>query len=110
MNETSNSNGAAYADLDNDGDLDLVTNNINQAAFVYQNTSQANASHQYLQVKLAGAGKNTAGMGAKVVVYNKGEQQYQEQMTSRGFQSSVSDILHFGLGNYLTIESIKVTG
>ncbi len=107
--QPSNSNGAAYADLDNDGDLDLVTNNINQPAFVYQNEAQGQLKHQYLQVKLIGADKNTGGVGAKVIVYNKGGQQYQEQNTSRGFQSGVSPVLHFGLGNNSSaIDSLKV--
>ncbi|MCW3115036.1 MAG: RNA-binding protein, partial [Segetibacter sp.] len=105
----SNSNGAAYADLDNDGDIDLIANNINQAAFVYQNEAQGQLKNQYLQLKLVGAGKNTEGVGAKVTVYNKGQQQYQEQTTSRGFQSSVSPVLHFGLGsNTANIDSLRV--
>ncbi|MCW3109455.1 MAG: RNA-binding protein [Segetibacter sp.] len=109
FSEPSNSNGAVYADLDNDGDLDLVTNNINQAAFVYQNEAQRQLKHQYLQVKLVGAGKNTEGIGAKVTLYNKGQQQYQEQNTCRGFQSSVSPVLHFGLGsNTLAIDSLRI--
>ncbi|KAA3437589.1 VCBS repeat-containing protein [Rufibacter hautae] len=104
----SNSNGAAYADLDNDGDLDLVANNVNQPAFVYQNQAQNQLKHQYLQLKLVGAGKNTQGLGAKVILYQKGQQQLQEQMTSRGFQSSVSPVLHFGLGGNGTIDSLRV--
>jgi len=108
FNQPSNSNGASYADLDNDGDLDLVTNNINQTAFVYQNGSQQQLNHQYLQLKLAGTGKNTEGFGAKVIVYQKGRQQYQEQMPCRGFQSSVSTIMHFGLGDNANVDSLKV--
>ncbi|MDB5247507.1 MAG: RNA-binding protein [Segetibacter sp.] len=107
--DASNSNGAAYADLDNDGDLDLVTNNINQPAFVYQNQARQQLKHQYLQVKLVGDGKNTGGIGAKVFVYNKGQQQYQEQMPCRGFQSSVSAVLHFGLGgNNPAVDSLRI--
>jgi hypothetical protein len=105
----SNSNGAAYADLDNDGDLDLVTNNINQAAFVYQNEAQVQLKNKYLQVKLVGEGKNTEGTGAKVIIYNKGQLQYQEQATCRGFQSGVSPVLHFGLGsNTERVDSLRV--
>ena len=109
LNKPSNSNGAAYADLDNDGDLDLITNNLNQTAFVYQNQSEKHQQHHYLQIKLAGADKNTAGLGAKVTLYlSEGTQQYQEQMPTRGFQSSVSPVLHFGLGKSQTVDSLRV--
>ncbi|KAA5544123.1 FG-GAP repeat domain-containing protein, partial [Adhaeribacter rhizoryzae] len=80
FNIPSNSNGAAYADLDNDGDLDLITNNLNQPAFIYQNQSSKQLSHHYLQLQLAGSGQNTAGVGAKVFLYANGQQQYLEQM------------------------------
>jgi len=108
INKPSNSNGAAYADLDNDGDLDLVTNNVNQNAFVYQNGANKNQDYHYLQLKLQGSDKNTAGVGAKVTVYAKGKLQYQEQNPSRGFQSSVSPVLHFGLGKDQTVDSLRV--
>lgn len=104
----SNSNGAAYADLDNDGDLDLVINNINKAAFVYQNQANKLKDNHYLQLKLAGAGQNTQGIGARVTLYNKGQQQYQEQMPTRGYQSSVSPVLHFGLGQAAGIDSLRI--
>ncbi len=108
FNIPSNSNGAAYADLDNDGDLDLVTNNINQPAFIYQNQANKQTGNNYLQVKLQGAGKNTAGLGAKLLVYSKGMQQYQEQMPSKGYQSSVSPIMQVGLGKEKVVDSLKV--
>ncbi|MEH6682366.1 MAG: VCBS repeat-containing protein [Sediminicola sp.] len=107
MEHASNSNGAAYADLDNDGDLDLVVNNINQPAFIYENNAAQEGSH-YLQVKLVGEGLNTDGLGTKVTLYNKGEQQKLEQMTSRGYLSAISPILHFGLGSLQKIDSLKV--
>ncbi|HMH32970.1 MAG TPA: VCBS repeat-containing protein [Puia sp.] len=104
----SNSNGAAYADLDNDGDLDLVINNINQPAFIYENKTDKELKNHYLQLRLEGEGQNTQGIGAKVTIYNKNKQQYLEQMPTRGFQSSVSPVLHFGLGMDKIIDSLKI--
>jgi len=108
LTTASNSNGAAYADLDNDGDLDLVVNNINQPAFIYRNEESRHAGNHFLELSLNGAGKNTQGIGAKVTLYNKGRQQYLEQMPARGYQSSVTPVLHFGLGADSTIDSLKI--
>ena len=104
----SNSNGAAYADLDNDGDLDLIVNNINQAAFIYENEANKQLKNHYLKVKLQGEGLNRLGLGAKVTIYSNGQMQFLEQMPTRGYQSSVSPILHFGLGQNNTIDSLKI--
>ncbi len=104
----SNSNGAAYSDLDNDGDLDLVVNNINQAAFIYQNDAEKQVKNHYLKVKLQGEGLNRMGLGSKVTIYNQGKMQFLEQMPTRGYQSSVSPIMHFGLGQNTTIDSLKI--
>jgi len=104
----SNSNGAAYADLDNDGDLDLIVNNINQPAFIYENNENKKIKNNYLEIKLNGAEKNTQGIGAKIFLYNKGKEQFLEQMPARGFQSSVTPVLHFGLGKDSLIDSVKV--
>jgi hypothetical protein len=103
----SNSNGAAYADMDNDGDLDLVINNVNQPAFVYENTIEK-THHHFLNIKLKGTDGNTQGIGAKVVLYSGSKRQYLEQMPTRGYQSSVSPLLHFGLGEARQADSIQV--
>ncbi|WP_461133751.1 VCBS repeat-containing protein [Spirosoma lituiforme] len=104
----SNSNGAAYADLDNDGDLDIVVNNINQEAFVYRNNADRLFHHNTLSVNLRGEDRNRFGVGAAVTLYSHGTRQRQEQLLCRGFQSSVSPVLHFGLGNQTRIDSIRV--
>jgi len=108
VNIASNSNGASYADLDNDGDLDIVVNNINKPAFIYQNKANKQLKNNYLQLKLEGSEKNASGIGAKVTLYKNGKQQYQEQMLSRGYQSNVSPVLHFGLSKNKTIDSLRI--
>jgi enediyne biosynthesis protein E4 len=108
INVPSNSNGAVYADLDNDGDLDLITNNINQPAFIYENQSNRQIKNNYLEINLKGARGNTEGIGAKVTIYIDGKMQFLEQMPSRGFQSSVSPVLHFGLGSAKKIDSLRI--
>ena len=102
------SSGAAYADLDNDGDMDLMVNNINEYATVYQNNSNTLLKNNYLKVKLLGDVKNALGIGSKVLVYAGGQTYMQEQMPVRGFQSSVEQILNFGIGKSSQIDSILV--
>ncbi|MCF0058128.1 VCBS repeat-containing protein [Dyadobacter sp. CY356] len=109
LGQVSNSGGAAYSDLDNDGDLDLIVNNINLPAFIYQNEGSKQLKNHYLKLKLVGEEKNTLGTGAKVSIYQNGQQQYLEQMPTRGYQSSVSPVLHFGLGGSTAIDSLKIT-
>ena len=109
LNTPSCTNGAVYADLDNDGDLDIIGNNINDPAFVYRNNARELASkNNYLKVKLKGPKGNTTGIGARVIVETKNEKQTKEQYLSRGFQSSVSEILHFGVGEADNIENVLI--
>ncbi|MES3033544.1 MAG: VCBS repeat-containing protein [Gemmatimonadota bacterium] len=102
------SNGAAYADLDNDGALDLVVNNYDAPASIYRNRARERTANGWLTVTLRGAGKNTAGIGAKVRIVQGGRQQFLEQSPTRGFQSSVDQRLHFGLGTGSTVDSLVV--
>jgi hypothetical protein len=102
------SNGAAYGDLDGDGALDLVVNNVDQEAFLYRNNARTLLKHRYLQVSLEGEGPNRFGVGAKVTLRSGGQLFFQELMPSRGFQSSVDYLLTFGLGEIDTLDSVTV--
>jgi len=109
LNQPSYSNGAIYADLDNDGDLDYVVNNIDDAAFCFENTAnKLPKSNNWLRVKLTGLEGNRDAVGAKIKLYSKGQVQYRECNPTRGYVSSVEPIQHFGLGANTTIDSIVV--
>lgn len=98
LNEGAVSTGAAYADLDNDGDLDLVVNNTNEPATIYRNNTETQTQHKHLTIRLAGEGGNRFGVGALVTVTYGSLVQTQELILTRGFQSSVPPVLNFGLG------------
>ena len=100
--------GAAYADLDNDGDLDLVVNNSNDYAGIYKNNNETLSTNNYLRIHLKGNAANERGIGAKVKLFCKGQQYYQEQSPVRGFQSSSDPVLNFGIGKNNLIDSVLV--
>ncbi len=106
------SNGAAYADLDNDGDLDYIVNNINDPAFVYENTlnnGKDEISNHYLRLKLNGTEQNPSAFGARATLYYGDDQmQYQEMSVYRGYISTVEDIMHFGLGASTSVDQLII--
>ncbi|HEV2671599.1 MAG TPA: VCBS repeat-containing protein [Gemmatimonadales bacterium] len=103
-------NGAAYVDLDNDGALDLVVNNLNAPATIYRNRAREldSAAHHFLTVTLRGEGGNTGGIGAKVIIAGSTGRQMVEVMPTRGFESAVDPRAHFGLGTASSVDSLIV--
>jgi len=102
------SNGAAYADLDNDGDLDIIINNVNQKTLVYENTSDKKLKNNFLKIKLIGTAKNRFAIGTRVKLFYKNQIFDQECIPTRGFQSSVDYVLNFGLGKITQLDSLTV--
>ncbi len=107
IDQPSFSNGSAYGDLDNDGDLDLVINNVNMPSFIYENTL-LKANVNFIQIKLKGIEKNTQAIGSKVTVFACDQALMNEQFPSRGFQSSISNYINVGLGTCETIDSLII--
>ncbi|WP_242156930.1 VCBS repeat-containing protein [Aestuariivivens sediminis] len=101
------SNGAAYGDLDNDGDLDLAINNVNQEALVYKNNAETLTQNNYIKIQLQGKSPNRYGIGSKIKLFSNKEVILQEVIPSRGFQSSVDYVQTIGIGNK-TIDSIQI--
>ncbi|HEX5026768.1 MAG TPA: VCBS repeat-containing protein, partial [Agriterribacter sp.] len=108
ITQTTVSNGSSYADLDNDGDLDLIINCLNNDPLLYRNNTQRSDSTHFLRIQFAGEGKNTAGIGARITLATAHTRQMQEQYLTRGFQSSVDPVMHIGLGNDSVIDELTV--
>ena len=108
LGEPGFSNGSAYGDLDNDGDLDLVINNVNMPAFVYRNRANEQGRGGWLQVRLEGPEGNTQGIGAQLSVWTADTLHWREQMLQRGFQSSVDPRLHIGQGGASMVDSLAI--
>ena len=102
------SNGAAYGDLDNDGDLDLVINNVNMKSFLYKNNTDSLSNHNYLKIKFKGTEKNPFAVGTSVKLYHGESIILQELIPSRGFQSSMDYVMTIGLGDVKTLDSLRV--
>jgi hypothetical protein len=108
LDQKTMSNAAAYADLDNDGDMDLVVTNLENQAYIYRNNSEIFTQNNHLKIALKGMGKNTMGIGAKVLVTAGGMTQTQEMLNTRGYQSSVDFNLNFGIGKSEIIDQVEV--
>ena len=102
------SNGAVYADLDNDGYLDLIVNNMDEYAGIYRNNGATLLKNNFLRIRLKGGRQNPFGVGAKIYGYGGGQVFYLEQDPVRGYQSSVDMTLHLGLGHLTSLDSLRI--
>ncbi|WP_019669020.1 FG-GAP-like repeat-containing protein [Eudoraea adriatica] len=102
------SNGAAYGDLDNDGDLDIVVNNVNMESFVYENNATSLTDNNYIKFRFEGQDKNKFAVGTTVLLYYDKNVILQELIPSRGFQSSMDHVMTIGLGKFKTIDSVRI--
>ncbi len=103
------SNGAAYADLDNDGDLDIIVNNTDSLSFIRKNLAVEKSLGNFLKLVLVGPPSNSLGIGTRVVLKTSAGTQTAEHYLTRGFQSSVGPGLHFGLGDMEQVDEVEVT-
>src|SRR6266699_2742104 len=109
MDQPSFSYGAAYADLNNDGKLDLVVNNTDGPAFIYENVQPKDDAHHYLRITLQGESPNPRGIGSTLIVTAGGQKQYLYHSPYRGYMSTMDDRAHFGLGRVTRVDSLEVT-
>lgn len=102
------SNGAVFADLDNDGDLEMILNNVNDRAFIYKNNSRELTGNHFLKINLQGSKTNPNGVGTKVRIHTPNQHQFYQHNIYRGYESSVSQQIHFGLGQDNLVEKLEV--